>query len=154
MKVTQQIDALRVSAIPILNYLVVPKLLACILCLPLLTVIADVVGIIGGGILAIIMGMTTAGWYAKITAQFIEFADFFPGLIKASFFGFLIACISSYFGFNTQRGTQSVGKATTTAVVIPIIMARIPPPMMPTTSAITVSKGRQRIQASNLGTTR
>ena len=117
MKVTQQIDALRVSAIPILNYLVVPKLLACILCLPLLTVIADVVGIIGGGILAIIMGMTTAGWYAKITAQFIEFADFFPGLIKASFFGFLIACISSYFGFNTQRGTQSVGKATTTAVV-------------------------------------
>ncbi|CAD7779002.1 MAG: putative phospholipid ABC transporter permease protein MlaE [Candidatus Methanoperedenaceae archaeon GB37] len=117
MKVTQQIDALRVSAIPPLNYLVVPKLLACIVCLPLLTVIADVVGVIGGGILAVVMEMSTAGWYAKITAQFIEFADFFPGLIKASFFGFLIASISAYFGFNTQRGTQSVGKATTTAVV-------------------------------------
>jgi len=91
MKVTQQIDALRVSA--------------------------NVVGVIGGGILAVVMEMSTAGWYAKITAQFIEFADFFPGLIKASFFGFLIASISAYFGFNAQRGTQSVGKATTTAVV-------------------------------------
>jgi phospholipid/cholesterol/gamma-HCH transport system permease protein len=117
MKVTQQIDALRVSAISPLNYLVVPRLLASLICLPLLTVIADVVGIIGGGILSVAMGLSTAGWYAKVTAQFVEFIDFFPGLIKASFFGFLIASISAHFGFNAQLGTQSVGRATTAAVV-------------------------------------
>ena len=117
MKVTQQIDALRVSAISPLNYLVVPRLLACIICLPLLTVIADVVGIIGGGIVSVVMGLSTARWYAKVTAQFVEFIDFFPGLIKAVFFGFLIASIATYFGFNAKRGTQSVGKVTTMAVV-------------------------------------
>lgn len=117
MKVTQQIDALRVSAVSPLNYLVVPRLLACIICLPLLTVIADVLGIIGGGIVSVSMGLSTAGWYAKVTGQFVEFVDFFPGLIKATFFGFLIASISTYFGLNAKRGTQSVGKATTTAVV-------------------------------------
>lgn len=117
MKVTQQIDALRVSAISPLNYLVVPRLIACTICLPLLTVIADVVGIIGGGIVSVFTGLSTAGWYAKVTAQFIEFEDFFPGLIKAAFFGGIIAWISTYFGFNAPRGTQGIGKATTTAVV-------------------------------------
>jgi phospholipid/cholesterol/gamma-HCH transport system permease protein len=117
MKVTQQIDALRVSAIPPLNYLAVPRTLACIICLPLLTVIADVIGIVAGGIVSVIMGLSTARWYAKVTGQFIEFVDFFPGLIKAFFFGLIITVVATYFGFNTKRGTQSVGKSTTAAVV-------------------------------------
>jgi len=121
MKITQQIDALRVSAIPPLNYLVVPRLFACLICLPLLTVVADVVGIIGGGIVNVFMGLSSAGWYAKVTAQFIEFEDFFPGLIKAAFFGGVIAIVAAYFGFNAPRGTQGIGKATTTAVVVSVL---------------------------------
>ncbi len=117
MKVTQQLDALRVSAISPYNYLAIPRVFACVICLPLLTVVADVVGIISGGAVSVIMGLSTARWYAKITGEFIEFGDFFPGLIKALFFGLIISFVALYFGFNAKKGTQSVGQATTTAVV-------------------------------------
>lgn len=118
MKVTYQIDALRVMAINPINYLVTPRLWAAMLMLPLLTIMADFLGIFGGFLIGITQGGINPEFYYNITIKYIQFKDFLPGLLKTIPFGFIVAGVASYEGFNTSGGTEGVGISTTTAVVV------------------------------------
>jgi phospholipid/cholesterol/gamma-HCH transport system permease protein len=117
MKITEQIDALRVLAVNPIRYLVSPRLLAATLSLPLLTIVADVIGIIGGWFVAVkLYGVNNYLFWQKMR-DIVELHDFLGGLYKALVFGFVIATVSCYFGFATKGGTEGVGRSTTAAVV-------------------------------------
>ncbi len=117
MKITEQIDALRVLAVNPIRYLVTPRLLAATLSLPLLTIVADVIGIIGGWFVAVkLYGVNNYLFWQKMQ-DIVELHDFLGGLYKALVFGFVIATVSCYFGFATKGGTEGVGRSTTAAVV-------------------------------------
>jgi phospholipid/cholesterol/gamma-HCH transport system permease protein len=117
MRVTEQIDALTTLSTNPFRYLVAPRLLASLITLPLLVGIADTIGIMGG----YLVGTSSLGFngaaYLKNTVDFLEFDDVFSGLIKAAVFGFIIALMGCYHGFNSKGGAQGVGRATTNAVV-------------------------------------
>jgi phospholipid/cholesterol/gamma-HCH transport system permease protein len=117
MRVTEQIDALSTLSTNPFKYLVAPRLLAAVISMPLLVVVADIIGIFGG----YIVGTTTLGFnsaaYIKNTVDFLEFGDVFSGLVKSAVFGFIIALMGCYHGFNSKGGAQGVGRATTSAVV-------------------------------------
>jgi phospholipid/cholesterol/gamma-HCH transport system permease protein len=117
MRVTEQIDALSTLSTNPYKYLVGPRLLAGVITLPLLVVIADTIGIMGG----YIVGTKSLGFngaaYIKNTVDFLELGDVTSGLIKAAVFGFIIALMGCYHGFNSKGGAQGVGRATTNAVV-------------------------------------
>jgi phospholipid/cholesterol/gamma-HCH transport system permease protein len=117
MKVTEQIDAMEVSAINPYKYLVVTRILATTLMVPVLVVFADGVGIIGGyaGI-NIHSDVTFFRYFSQVTAS-LSFLDIIPATIKTFFFGFFIGIIGCYKGFTAANGTASVGKASNSAVV-------------------------------------
>ncbi len=117
MKITEQIDALRVLAVNPVRYLFTPRLFAATVSLPLLVIISDAVGIFGGWFVAVkLFGVNDYLFWQKMK-DIVELYDFLGGLYKATVFGFLIAAVSCYFGFNTKGGALGVGRATTTAVV-------------------------------------
>jgi phospholipid/cholesterol/gamma-HCH transport system permease protein len=117
MRVTEQIDALTTLSTNPFRYLVAPRLLAALITIPLLVAIADTIGIMGG----YVVGTGSLGFngaaYLKNTVDFLQFDDVFSGLIKAAVFGFIIALMGCYHGFNSKGGAQGVGRATTNAVV-------------------------------------
>jgi len=117
MKVTEQIDAMEVSAINPYKYLVVTRILAATLMVPLLVIFADAVGILGGyaGI-NIHSDVTLFRYFSKVLDS-LSFLDIIPATIKTFFFGFFIGMIGCYKGFNAANGTESVGKAANSAVV-------------------------------------
>lgn len=117
MKVTEQIDAMEVSAINPYKYLVVTRVLATTLMVPLLVIFADGIGIMGGfaGI-NIHSDVTMYRYFAQVLAS-LEFLDIVPATIKTFFFGFFIGLIGCYKGFTAANGTESVGKAANSAVV-------------------------------------
>ena len=117
MKVTEQIDAMEVSAINPYNYLVVTRILATTLMVPLLVVFADAVGILGGYIGSNIHTDISLSRYIAKVFESLEFIDLIPATIKTFFFGFFIGLIGCYKGFNAANGTESVGKAANAAVV-------------------------------------
>jgi len=117
MKVTEQIDAMEVSGANPLQYLVVTRILAVTLMVPLLTIIGDVIGLIGGFIaLNIADSVSWALYFNKIVAS-IDYSDFLPAFVKTIFFGFAIGFVGCYKGFNSNKGTESVGIAANSAVV-------------------------------------
>ncbi len=117
MKITEQIDALRVLAVNPVRYLVSPRLVASVLSLPLLTIVADVVGIFGGWFVAVkLFGVNDYLFWQKMK-DIVEIHDFLGGLYKAAIFGLIIAAVSCYFGFAAKGGAEGVGRATTTSVV-------------------------------------
>jgi phospholipid/cholesterol/gamma-HCH transport system permease protein len=116
MKVTRQIDALKVSVVNPMSYLVLTRIMACTIVVPLLTIIADVLGIFGGMIGSAPSGLSFS-LYMSVTLDYLGFVDVLPGLIKAAFFGFCVALIACFMGFHTSGGTAGVGRATTTTVV-------------------------------------
>lgn len=117
MRVTEQIDALEVLATDPVHYLIVPRVWATTLMLPLLVVMADLVGILGGYLVAVVvMGANSAG-YLDQSFQYMELSDLTSGWIKAAVFGMLIATIGCAKGFHTRGGAEGVGRATTAAVV-------------------------------------
>jgi len=118
MRVTEQIDALSTMAANPIKYLIVPRLLAGMVMLPILTIFSDAIGIAGGYFVAVKVLDVNPVVYLRRTTDFLEYEDIFGGLIKAFVFGMIIATISCYKGFNTQGGAEGVGKATTGAVVI------------------------------------
>lgn len=122
MKVTEQIDALRVMAVNPVHYLVVPRFLACMLMLPLLVVMADVIGTLGGYIVAVYYADINAFTYMNSIDVLAEVGDVTGGLIKAMVFGGIIAIIGCYKGLTTQTGAEGVGRATTESVVTSIIL--------------------------------
>ena len=117
MKVTEQIDALTTLATNPIKYLVVPRLIAAVLCLPVLVAIADSIGVFGGYVVATQSLDFAGSIYLKNTVDFATNQDIISGLIKAAAFGFVIALMGCYNGFNSKGGAQGVGNATTSAVV-------------------------------------
>lgn len=117
MKVTEQIDAMEVSAINPFKYLVVTRILATTLMVPILTIFADFVGIYGGYIGFNIHGNMTLFRYFSDVLEHLEFLDLIPAFIKTFFFGFFIGLIGCYKGFNASNGTASVGIAANEAVI-------------------------------------
>ncbi len=117
MRVTEQIDALVTLSTNPFKYLVGPRILAGVVTLPLLVVIADTIGIMGGYVVGTRSLGFNGGAYLKNTVDFLQLGDITSGLIKSAVFGFIIALMGSYHGFNSRGGAQGVGRATTNAVV-------------------------------------
>ncbi|HYG61877.1 MAG TPA: ABC transporter permease [Thermoanaerobaculia bacterium] len=118
MRVTEQIDALEVMATDPVHYLVVPRVWATTLMLPLLVGMGNAVGIAGGYLVAVVLMGANPVAYVDNTFQFLELNDLFSGLIKAAVFGFLLAVIGCLQGFYTTGGAEGVGRSTTSAVVV------------------------------------
>ena len=117
MKVTEQIDALEVSAINPYKYLVITRVLATTLMVPLLVIFADGIGILGGFVaINIHSDVTSFRYFSQVLAS-LEFLDIVPATIKTFFFGFFIGMVGCYKGFTASQGTESVGKAANSAVV-------------------------------------
>ncbi len=117
MRVTEQIDALEAMAVNSVQYLITPRIFAGFIMLPILTIIADVVGVIGGYLIAVLLLNLDAGLYFSKIIDLVDIADILGGLLKASVFGILLTFIGSYFGYTASGGAQGVGNATTKAVV-------------------------------------
>jgi phospholipid/cholesterol/gamma-HCH transport system permease protein len=117
MRVTEQIDALDTLATNPFKYLIAPRLIAGLTMMPLLVVVADVIGVFGGYVVSVYKLGFNPFVYLKNTIDFMEFQDVLSGLVKASVFGFLITLMGCYHGYNSRGGAQGVGAATTNAVV-------------------------------------
>jgi len=117
MKVTEQLDAMDVSGANPIQYLVVPRILATSIMVPVLSVLGDAIGLFGG-FLALNLRDTISFklYFTKVIAS-LDFSDFLPALVKTIFFGFAIGFVGCYKGFTSNRGTESVGIAANTAVV-------------------------------------
>lgn len=122
MRVTEQIDALTTLATRPIKYLVVPRLMAAIISMPILVAIADSVGVFGGYFASTRSLGFTGSIYLNTTMNALTNEDIFSGLIKAVVFGFIIALLGCYSGFNSKGGAQGVGAATTNAVVTSSIL--------------------------------
>jgi phospholipid/cholesterol/gamma-HCH transport system permease protein len=117
MKVTEQIDALVTLATEPVQYLAVPRFIACMVMVPALTVISDVLGIIGGGVIAYIALSVPPTVYLDNILNYTAASDLLSGIAKSFFFGGEIALIACYEGFNTRGGAEGVGRATIQSVV-------------------------------------
>jgi phospholipid/cholesterol/gamma-HCH transport system permease protein len=118
MKVTEQIDAMRALGTDPIQKLVVPRLVATALMQPLLTAIADFVGLLGGLLIAILIIGNTASQYWNSAIDVLELNDLAQGLSKPFCFAIIISLVGCYYGLRTSGGTQGVGRATTQAVVV------------------------------------
>ena len=118
MRVTRQIDAMRVMAIDPMQYLVATRVLAFTLVVPMLAVLADLLGVFGGWLIGVTQAGISPGYYISTTLQYVTLADVVPGLIKTVFFGFIVGCQVCHQGYHAEGGTEGVGRATTTAVFI------------------------------------
>ncbi len=118
MRVTEQIDALYAMATEPVQYLVVPRVGSSVLMLPLLTLIGDAIGIFGGYVVAVGLFGANGYLYWDRTFQYMDVNDITSGLIKAAFFGFILAVTGCSKGFYTSGGAEGVGRATTAAVVM------------------------------------
>ncbi len=125
MKVTEQLDALITLQTNPFRYLVVPRIMAATITTPILVLIADIIGVMGGYLVGIHQLGFNSAVYLKNTYDFVEPMDVASGLVKAAVFGFLIALMGCYHGFNSKGGAQGVGKATTDAVVSSLILILI-----------------------------
>jgi phospholipid/cholesterol/gamma-HCH transport system permease protein len=118
MKVTEQIDALEATAVDSFRYLVVTRVIACVIALPILTSVMNVMGILGGfAAETTITGMPFRAYFRQAFSS-IQFSDLIPATMKTMVFGFIIATVASYLGVNTTRGTEGVGQASTRSVVL------------------------------------
>lgn len=123
MRVTEQIDALATLSTDPFKYLIAPRILATVIMMPLmLVIVADTIGVLGGYLLATTKLGFNSGNYMKSTMDFLEVIDVMASLTKATVFGFFIALMGCYHGFNTRGGAQGVGISTTNAVVSACIM--------------------------------
>ena len=118
MKVTEQIDALEATAIDSFRYLVVTRVVACVVALPLLTTLMNFAGMLGGFVAeAAATGMSLTLYFSR-AFSLIDLIDYVPATVKTMAFGFIIATVSAYLGFTTESGTEGVGRASTRAVVL------------------------------------
>jgi phospholipid/cholesterol/gamma-HCH transport system permease protein len=122
MKVTEQIDALETLGSNPVKYLVVPRFVALIVMLPILTAYSDFIGIVGGYALGVWKLGIGSSLYIRTTWNALAYKDVFTGLLKAFVFGSVIASVSCYEGFETTGGAEGVGKATTLSVVSSFIL--------------------------------
>ncbi len=122
MKVTEQIDALETLATNPVRYLVVPRFLAIVVMLPLLTIYADFVGILGGYMVGVGKLGISSSLYLRMTYEPLILKDIFTGLLKALVFAMIICIVACFEGFSTTGGAQGVGKSTTLSVVTSFIL--------------------------------
>ena len=118
MRVTEQIDALYVMAANPVKYLIVPRIIAGTVMLPLLTSISDLLGIIGGYFVGVVLLNINEGIFMDNVYKYVELDDLYNGLIKAAFFGLILSLVGCYKGFNARGGAEGVGLATTQAVLL------------------------------------
>jgi phospholipid/cholesterol/gamma-HCH transport system permease protein len=125
MQVTEQIDALYTLAVNPIKYLIVPRLLAALIMMPVLVIFADLIGILGGYFVSVKVLHSNPYIYMERTWDYLELNDIYSGLFKAGVFGIIIATISCYQGFFTEGGAEGVGRATTKAVVLSCLLILI-----------------------------
>lgn len=121
MRVTEQIDALACLGVDPVHYLVVPRFLACVLLIPLLTILADVMGMVGGGVICLTVFGIEPHFYWEHGRAHLGYWDIFTSLAKATVFGAFIALISCHRGFHSRAGSEGVGRAATEAFVLSFI---------------------------------
>ncbi len=117
MKVTEQVDALKALATSPIQYLVAPRFLACVIMVPVLTVFANLIGLLGGYIVAVYQVGVIPQVFFESAISFLEIYDLFASLLKASIFGVIIVLAGCHKGLNTNKGAQGVGDATISSVV-------------------------------------
>jgi phospholipid/cholesterol/gamma-HCH transport system permease protein len=125
MKVTEQIDAMEVSSTNPMKFLVVTRVLAATLMIPLLILYADAIGIVGSWVGVNIKGQVSLILFSSQAFSHLEFIDFIPALVKSFFFGAVIGLVGCYKGYTTGRGTESVGIAANSAVVLASLLVII-----------------------------
>jgi phospholipid/cholesterol/gamma-HCH transport system permease protein len=118
MKVSEQIDALEANAVDAFKYLAVTRILALMIVMPLLTIVMDFAGILGGYLAEVVVSGMSWRLYFERAFTYIAYSDLLPATLKTVVFGFLIAVAASYLGFTTSRGTEGVGEASTRSVVL------------------------------------
>lgn len=122
MRVTEQIDALSALGTNPIQVLVVPRLVTCVVLIPLLTSIADCLGIMGGFVVSNQLFGIDSYYYWLYTEKFVEFADLFAGMFKSVFFGYTIGIIACHRGFHSRAGAQGVGQAATESFVLSFVI--------------------------------
>ena len=122
MKVTEQIDALEASAVDSFKFLVVTRMVACIVAMPILTTVMNFTGILGGWAAESAVSGLSLSSYIRAAFSLVEFTDYLPGTLKTMVFGFIIAITASYLGINSSHGTQGVGRAATRSVVVASVL--------------------------------
>ncbi len=121
MSVTEQLDALRMLSVPPTNYLVIPRIVAAVVMLPILALVGMYSGIVGGWMAAVSQGVSSSTFIQSIQ-QYVVPWDFVGGLVKAPVFGLIIAVVACQQGMRTSEGAVGVGKATTNTVVISMVL--------------------------------
>jgi len=122
MKVTEQIDALEANAVDAFKYLAVTRIIALMIAMPLLTIMMDFSGILGGYVAETAVSGMSWRLYFERAFSYIAYSDIILATLKTIVFGYLIAVVSSYFGFTTSRGTEGVGEASTRSVVMASVL--------------------------------
>ncbi len=125
MRVTEQIDALSVLAVNPVEYLFVPRVIAGVIMLPILTAISDFLGILGGYFVGVVLLGISSGAFINKLIQYVDLSDLYNGLIKAACFGLILTFVGCYKGYTTYGGAEGVGRATTQAVVMASAMILI-----------------------------
>ncbi len=125
MKVTEQIDALYTLGTNPTRHLLVPRYIAFMITLPLLTVFADFLGVLGGCLVGTVKLGVSPSVYMDDIYTYLQISDFMHGFLKTFFFAFMIATVSCYKGLNTKGGAEGVGKSTTEAVVISMVLVMV-----------------------------
>ncbi|MGC9324952.1 MAG: MlaE family ABC transporter permease [Desulfomonilia bacterium] len=118
MRVTEQIDALTVMAVNPYQYLIIPRIIATIIMMPMLTLIFDSIGIIGAYFVGVGLLDIDKGIFMARIVEYVDYQDLFSGLIKAAFFGGILSIVGCFKGFTTTGGAEGVGRSTTYSVVI------------------------------------
>ena len=122
MRVTEQIDALEASAVDSFRYLVVTRVAACVIAVPILTTVMNFSGILGGYLAESAASGMSVRLYFDRAFSLVDMTDYVPATLKTVVFGFIIATVSAYLGFTTDSGTEGVGRASTRAVVLSSIL--------------------------------
>lgn len=122
MRVTEQIDALTTLRTDPFRYLIAPRVVAAVLVMPVLVLVSNVIGVLGGFLLATQRLNFSAASYISTTVSFLEADDVISSMVKAAVFGFIIALMGCYHGFHSSGGAAGVGRATTNAVVSAFIL--------------------------------
>lgn len=125
MRVTEQIDAMEVSAINPFKFLVVTRIFACTFILPILTVYVIFISLIGAYVAVLLVQNMTFEFYLGSVLKSVEFGDAIPGILKTFVFGFIVGVVGTYKGYTTTNGTEGVGRASTTAVVVSSLLILI-----------------------------
>lgn len=125
MRVTEQIDAMEVSGVDSFKYLVITRIFACTFILPILTIYVIFIAFLGSYIAVVLVQNMTYSYFIDSVIGSVEFGDAVPGILKTFVFGFIVGIVGSYKGYTATNGTEGVGKAATTAVVVSSLMILI-----------------------------